>query len=228
MVDLEKPSNGPQIHETYGSTVITRPGVSRGISWGAIFAGAVLATVTSVVLNLLGLGIGAVSLQPGARNAGGIGIGAGVWLIVANLIALYVGGWAAGKLSNSRRRSEGVLHGLITWGFVTIFAVYLVGNVVGALVGGTANMASQVLPQAQQQMSPADRRAAERRLNQLQSQGQAGRQGEQAADVAGGTSIVAAIALILGGFVAGIGGAVAAKRNRERAFPHDDRHVSVS
>jgi len=143
--------------------VINAAPPARVISWGAIFAGAVLASVVSVVLNLLGLGIGALKINPVGAGVRGLGLAAGIWLVVANLVALFIGGWAAGRLSSTRRRSEGALHGLITWGFVTIFSVYLIGNAVSALVGGTATSwraPSRRRPRASTRRTPARRRAS--------------------------------------------------------------------
>ncbi len=227
MVDIEKTGELRRRSTDYvgpgvGLTAVPR----RGVSWGSIFAGAVLASIISLVLNMLGVGIGAVSVSPQGGNLQGLGIGTGIWVVVASLFALFVGGWAAARLSSSATRGEGVLHGLITWGFVTIFAVYLIGNAMSSIIGGATGLVSQVAPQASQQVQPGDRARAEQQLERARQQ--APQAGEQAADVAGGTSIVAAIAMLLGGLAAGLGGALAAKRNRERLYGVTTHHPSAT
>ena len=53
------------------------------VSWGAVLAGVVVALVTQLVLNLLGIGIGAATLDPGTGDnpsAASFSIGAGCGL----------------------------------------------------------------------------------------------------------------------------------------------------
>jgi len=52
------------------------------ISWGAVLAGVVVALVTQIVLNMLGIGIGAATLDPVAGDspsATSFSIGAAIW-----------------------------------------------------------------------------------------------------------------------------------------------------
>ena len=54
------------------------------IAWGAVLAGVVAALVTQLVLNLLGIGIGAATLNPGTPDnpaASTFSIGAGIWFL---------------------------------------------------------------------------------------------------------------------------------------------------
>src|SRR5690606_15487636 len=71
----------------------------RRISWGAIFAGTVAALSVQLLLTLLGLSIGMWAVDPSAGQQGfqGLGIGAAIWALVSFIIALYVGGWIAGR-----------------------------------------------------------------------------------------------------------------------------------
>ena len=67
------------------------------ISWGAVLAGVVVALVTQLVLNMLGIGIGAATLDPVARDnpsAMSFSIGAGIWFAVAGILAALAGGCA--------------------------------------------------------------------------------------------------------------------------------------
>ena len=69
----------------------------RRISWGAVFAGALLALITQLGLSLLGAGIGLSTIDPmEERNPlSGIGTGAVIWYALSTLVALYVGGLGA-------------------------------------------------------------------------------------------------------------------------------------
>jgi hypothetical protein len=103
-------------HEHYDD----RPRVVRRISPSAVLAGAVLALVTLFMLNLLGVGIGLTTIDPargGDDTPGltGLGIGAGIWGAVTFLIALFIGGWVAGRLAGDPKKLDSMLHGLIAW-----------------------------------------------------------------------------------------------------------------
>ena len=60
------------------------------VSWGAVLAGVVLSLVLQLILNLLGVGIGAATLDPaGGDNpsASGFSIGAAIWWTLSGGIA---------------------------------------------------------------------------------------------------------------------------------------------
>ncbi len=117
----------------------------KRIAWGAVFAGVVLAIAIQVLLNMLGTGIGASTIDPlrgDTPNAEVLGISAAVWLILSSLIALFVGGWTAARLAGIPRQVDGMLHGLLAWSLSTLVVFYFLGTVVGGLVGGTFNLIS--------------------------------------------------------------------------------------
>ena len=111
------------------------------LKWGAVFAGLVVALALQVVLTLLGTAIGLSAVGPGT-SARGIGIGAGIWMIVTALIALYVGGLTTGYLAGVLTRGNGALHGVLMWGLSTLLAAYLLASGVGSLLGGAVQLAS--------------------------------------------------------------------------------------
>jgi hypothetical protein len=189
------------------------------ISWGAIFAGAAVALVVSVVLNLLGFGIGAVAVDPAeAGQAQAIGIGAGIWTIVVSLVALFFGGWIAARLSGRARRMEGILHGLVTWSLVTLAVLWMVTTAVGTLVGGAFGVVGEVAPAAAEQVQQQDAAQAQQELEQVQPE-QVQQQAQQvlarAANITGGTAIALSIAMILGGLAAA-GGGILGSHGRRR------------
>lgn len=111
----------------------------KRVSWGAIFAGAVITLVTQLALSILGLGIGASAVNPMSQQdpTSGLGTGAGIWFALTTLISLFAGGWVAGRLAGMPRPIDSLLHGLLTWGLATLLLFYLLTTTIGSLIGGT-------------------------------------------------------------------------------------------
>ncbi|MBA3659522.1 MAG: hypothetical protein H0W67_07990 [Gemmatimonadales bacterium] len=125
---------------------VTEPALGTGfrLSWGAVFAGLVVATALQVVLTLLGTAIGLAAWDPG-DSARGLGIGAGIWAIVSILISLFVGGSTTGRLAGILTRKDGALHGVLLWGLSTILTLWLLASGVSALAGGAFRLAGGAL-----------------------------------------------------------------------------------
>src|SRR5262249_14835881 len=88
------------------------------ISWGAVFAGVVVALATQLLLNLLGMGVGAATLSPvegDNPSAMSLSVGAGIWFALSSILAALAGGYAAGKLAGVPNEATGSWHGLTTW-----------------------------------------------------------------------------------------------------------------
>ena len=74
---------------------------ASAVSWGAIVAGAVVASALSLALLMLGAGIGLVSVSPWSTTKVSVtafGILAAAWFIAVQLFASGVGGYLAGRL----------------------------------------------------------------------------------------------------------------------------------
>ena len=127
----------------------------KRVSWGAIFAGAVVAVVVQFLLNLLGLGIGLTTLEfvGGDDSAGGFGMAQGIWTVISALIALFSGGWVAGRLAGMPRKTDGMLHGVVTWALTTLLTLYLLTTGVGAIVSGATSLLGQGINLAGQGIS---------------------------------------------------------------------------
>lgn len=167
---LHTPATHALHHEADVSTAVRR--TSR-ISWPAILAGAVMALAVQILLAMLGTGIGLSTLDPLAAGdsptAGAFGIGAAVWWGVSSLVALFAGGWVASRLSGMLHRTEGALHGLLTWAVALLVTVYLVSSAAGALVRGAAGVlgtAASVTATAGAAVAPKIADAAGDQLNQ--------------------------------------------------------------
>jgi len=118
------------------------------VSWGAVFAGVVLALAAQFLLNLLGVGLGAAVLDPATADnpaASTFSIGGGIWFVVAGIISAFVGGYIASRLSGRPSSSTGGFHGLTTWAVTTLVILYLLTTSVGALIGGAFSGLSSVI-----------------------------------------------------------------------------------
>ncbi|MCO6052331.1 PhnA-like protein [Mesorhizobium sp. RP14(2022)] len=143
------------MNDTYGASPrddIARPHVSgvspsedlrtiaiNRISWGAVLAGVVVTLVVQLLINLIGIGIGAATLDPGTADnpsAASFSIGAGLWFVIAGVIASLVGGYAAGRLSGRPKGSTASWHGITTWALTTLVIFYLLTSSIGGIIGG--------------------------------------------------------------------------------------------
>jgi hypothetical protein len=118
------------------------------VSLGAVLAGVAAALVFQVLLNMLGIGIGASTLHPGAGDSPSptsFSIGAGVWWAASGIVAAFIGGYIASRLSGKPKASTGGWHGLTSWAVTTLIVFYLLSSAVGSLVGGAYNTVSSAL-----------------------------------------------------------------------------------
>lgn len=109
------------------------------VSWGAVFAGVVVSLAVQLILNLLGVGVGASTIDPlmgDNPSAKTFSIGAGLWWTVSGVIAAFAGGHVAGRLAGKPRESTTSWHGLVAWAMATLVVFYLITTAVGGLIGG--------------------------------------------------------------------------------------------
>jgi hypothetical protein len=118
------------------------------VAWGAVFAGAAIALVMQIILNMIGLGIGLSTLdvaQGDTPTVGSISIGAGIWFVVSGILAAALGGYIAGRLSGKASSSTTAYHGLISWAVSTLAVIYLLSGAASGMVGGALSTASSAV-----------------------------------------------------------------------------------
>lgn len=118
------------------------------ISWGAVFAGVALALAVQFLLNLLGVGIGAAVIDPATAdnpNPSTFSIAGGLWFVVSGIVAAFVGGYVASRVSGRPSKATGSYHGLISWAVTTLVVLYLLTTSVGTLVGGAFSGLSSIV-----------------------------------------------------------------------------------
>jgi MFS family permease len=115
------------------------------VSWGAVIAGAVGAAALSLVLFLLGTGLGLAAVSPWSRE-GISGTTAGVstiiWITVVQLLASALGGYLAGRLRTrwvtvhtNEVFFRDTAHGFLAWAVATLLMATLLSSAIG-----TANL----------------------------------------------------------------------------------------
>jgi len=115
------------------------------ISWPAIFGGAITAAAGSLVLTLIGSGLGFAALSPwpnAGASATTFTVIAGLWLIVTQWVSSGLGGYITGRLRTKwvRLHTHEVFfrdtaHGLLTWGLASVVGAVMVASVGSSVVG---------------------------------------------------------------------------------------------
>ena len=117
------------------------------VSWGAVFAGVVIALVTQLILNLIGIAVGAATFDPASStspSATTFSVGAGIWWTVSGIIAALAGGYAAGRLAGQPSEASGGWHGLTAWALATLVIFALLTTALGAIAGGALRFAGSM------------------------------------------------------------------------------------
>ena len=133
------------------------------LSWGAIFAGVVIAVAVQLVFGILGAGIGLTMVDPvegTTPGATGFGIGAGIYWLITTILALGAGGYAAARVAGVHERFDALVHGLVVWGVTLILTLYLLTSAVGGIIGGAFRTVGAVAGAAGTTVSTAAPKAA--------------------------------------------------------------------
>jgi hypothetical protein len=130
--------DGPDITPTTPDEDMRTILVNR-ISWGAVFGGVVIALATQLILNLIGIGIGAASFDPASSTSASattFSVGAAIWWTISGILAALAGGYAAGRLAGQPKEASGGWHGLTAWALATLIIFALLTTTAGAIAGG--------------------------------------------------------------------------------------------
>lgn len=119
---------------------------ARRIYWGATIAGVIVTVGIWLLLHVLGLGIGLATVDPQyPTSLRGVGIGTGIWSVIAPILALFVGGMVAGRVAGAIPPLSAVIHGTVLWSIATLGSLIILLWVLGSLIGGAAQVGGQVL-----------------------------------------------------------------------------------
>lgn len=113
--------------------------------WGAILGGVAMAAGIWIVLHLFGMGVGLTAIDPnGTSSLRAIGIGTGIWSLIAPIIALFVGGLVVSRLAPTPNRLNRVIHGGLVWSVATLVAITMLVMLASSLVRGAVATGGQV------------------------------------------------------------------------------------
>lgn len=151
-------NSGPRGSDpTRNSPIATRSEgnlTGSGVSWGAIFAGATAAAALSLILLVLGSGLGFSAVSPWSSqgiDATTFGVATIVWLSFTQLAASGLGGYIAGRL---RTQWVGVhtdevyfrdtAHGFVAWAVATLVTAAMLSSAIGSVVSAGAQAGAAV------------------------------------------------------------------------------------
>ncbi|MGI8704862.1 MAG: hypothetical protein ACR2JJ_03545 [Sphingomicrobium sp.] len=121
--------------------VVPAPALLHRVSWGAIFAGAVIAVALTALLGLLGLGIGLGSLDVAQGDSVEDAPKATlIWWAATSILATGIGGFVAARLAGIPRSITGALHGFAVWAVTTLLTLWLATSAVGFALGAATNV----------------------------------------------------------------------------------------
>ena len=118
-----------------------------GVSWAAIFAGAVSSAALSLILALLGTGLGFSTLSPYEDHSAVVmGVTTILWISITSILASGIGGYMAGRLRVkwSTVHTDEVFfrdtaHGLLAWAVATLLTAAVFGSALTSAISGVAS-----------------------------------------------------------------------------------------
>ncbi len=184
------------------------------ISWPAVIAGAAVAIAVGAMLNLLGVALGAASLNPfdlRRNDPGDFSALAGIWIALSNLVGLFVGGFVASRSAKYVDHHRGLLVGLSVWAVAFLVALLLVGASASGGVLSVLSVAPDVAGRPIAQLPPlGDAAGADPRLTGMEAPLPASMADQEMAAVADHTATVALWAFLT--MLVGAAGAVFGSR----------------
>lgn len=133
-----------------GSGEIATPVESSksAVTWGPIFGGAAAAIGVTLILLLLGSGVGLTMVSPWSGQSsslGTVGVTAAIWLVVVQWLSSGLGGYITGRLRTkwAAVHTDEVFfrdtaHGFISWALATIFVAGFLASSLTSLAGAGA------------------------------------------------------------------------------------------
>jgi hypothetical protein len=127
------------------------------IRWSVIFAGTAFAIGVWLLLQALGMGLGLSAVDTDdAGSLRGVGIGTGIWSLIAPLIAIFVGGLVVGRMAGTRDRLSAGIHGGVMWALAMTIGVWAVLSIASMMVSGVARIGGAAATATSAVVSGAD------------------------------------------------------------------------
>lgn len=129
------------------------------VSWAAILAGAAAAMAVTLVMALLGSGLGLAVVSPwgGGASVTTFAVSTVIWLVVMQWVASAFGGYITGRLRtqwtgihNDEVFFRDTAHGFLAWCIATILVAVILSSAVGAVVSQGVQSATALVSGAAQ------------------------------------------------------------------------------
>lgn len=127
---------------------------ASAVSWGAIVAGGAAMAALSLILLMLGTGLGLSSVSPWAHNgvsAATFGVSTILWVTLTQLVACAMGGYLAGRLRTKwvavhtdEVYFRDTAHGFLAWAVASLATAALLTSVIGVIVSGGIQVGASV------------------------------------------------------------------------------------
>lgn len=131
---------------------------SSALYWGPVIAGAMAASVLTLLLMLVGSGLGLTMVSPFSNESASlatIGIGAAIWLVIVQWLSSFVGGYLTGRL---RTKWSGIhtdevyfrdtAHGFLAWALATLILVSSLTSAATGILQKGADLAGMTVSAA--------------------------------------------------------------------------------
>ncbi|ABI60571.1 hypothetical protein [Nitrosomonas eutropha] len=128
-------------------------GNESAVSWSAVFAGSAATAILSLILLILGSGLGLSVVSPWTDTSA-VGVGAAslyviIWVVLSSLLAAGLGGYLAGRLrvkwpdiAKDEIFFRDTAHGFLSWAVSSLVTAVLLATAVGSVVHGTIQMST--------------------------------------------------------------------------------------
>lgn len=126
--------------------VDTSRSITSAISWGAIIGGAAGASALSLLLMILGVGLGMSTVSPWSNegiSATTFGVSTILWLTLTQLLSSGMGGYLAGRLRTKWQDTDAdevyfrdTAHGFLAWAVAALTSAVLLASVIGSILSG--------------------------------------------------------------------------------------------
>lgn len=134
--------------------IVTGGASESAVSSAAILAGAIAAAALSLILFVLGSGLGLAMVSPWSGEGAtvtGVAISSIVFLIVIQWVSSGVGGYLAGRLRTKWTSLRGdevffrdTAHGFLAWALATLLVAGLMSSAITSVIGGATKAAREV------------------------------------------------------------------------------------
>jgi amino acid transporter len=92
------------------------------LDWSALFAGTIIGWGAMLLFSLVGMILGLSVIDPFASRPVASTAGAAIWGALSAGMSSFIGAFAVVRLAGERRRSESLVHGVVSWGMSLLLA----------------------------------------------------------------------------------------------------------